>query len=577
MRSKRYFAQDLRSAVLKVRQELGPNAIILAHHRLASGIEVTAIPGKDTLEIARSNSDFVINKETLDVKDVRESFDSTVESGVQFNSSENDEKVKGTVTPKAGVTNSAVHDAKKQDAIKGKQVADREKIFSVGDSIMHDKTRRSSQQKTTASADKTAEKKIETVEYDFEAEMNTILNTHYVSLAANQVPAESRPALSQASKSKSSESIKSKQTSQASAKTRKTSTSSKKSRTKSKVHTALDGLKINTQKKQTVIRSSSQDLPLDAVPPLLMRGVNHDELIESIELRIGEHAYGDNARKNPVKAALIRQLMKLDLSPVIIQNVVDMLVSDKIDQKMLLPQAMAIIANQIPIYKEDITSIGGTIALFGATGVGKTTTIAKLAARYALRHGAEKVALITTDNNRIAATEQLRSYSNILGLPLRIAKNDIEVLNALNTFSEKEFVLIDTAGMNPKEIKQSKFYELFAGGITQIKKFQVLPATMHRTALEKISASFRDLSPDGSIITKVDETTSLGGAISVAIQNHLPIAFYGDGQTVPDDFHLARAHILMSRVASVAVQFDDLESDGVNDQFTPGIASNVSF
>lgn len=559
MRPKRYFAEDLRSAVLIVRQELGPNAIILAHQRIQSGVEITAVPGKGALEypIAASVNDEV-GDGTLGVKEVRDSFDISVKDNIPYFSV--DENEISAVT----ITNTVVHSAVKENAIEDNDVAYRGKLFSAGDTIMHDKIEKSSRQDKN---NRTKKDTTDSVEYDFEAEMNMILNTHYVSLNSDQHLIESQPAKS---KTKKTVSVQAKKLA---------TKNKKKSRSESKVHTALSKLNIKPEEKQTVIRSSKPDFPEESLPlpPILSKSRNYDQIVDSIELKIGEYAYGDTAKKNPVKAALIRQLMKLDLSPVIIQNVVDMLVSDKIDQKMLLPQAMALVANQIPIYKEDITSIGGTIALFGATGVGKTTTIAKLAARYALKHGSEKVALITTDNNRVAATEQLRTYSNILGMPLRVATNDIEVLNALNTFSEKEFVLIDTAGMNPREIKQSKFYDLFSGGITQIKKFQVLPATMHRTALEKISASFRDLSPDGSIITKVDETTSLGGAISVAIQNHLPIAFYGNGQTVPDDFHLARAHILMSRVASAAVQFDDQESDGMNDQLTPGIASNVSF
>jgi len=165
-------------------------------------------------------------------------------------------------------------------------------------------------------------------------------------------------------------------------------------------------------------------------------------------------------------------------------------------------------------------------------------------------------------------------------MPLRIARDDVEVLNALNTFSEKEFVLIDTAGMTPDEFNKSKFYDLFSGGITQIKKFLVLPATMNREALEVSARAFCDLNPDGSIITRMDEATSLGGAISVTIQNQLPVAYYGNGQTVPDDFHLARAHILMSRVVDIAAQFNgresDVDSDRENEHYTPGIINNAS-
>ena len=551
MRSKRYFAEDLRSAVLKVRRELGPNAVILAHHRNESGVEVTAAPGDDVAschEIWRPE----ISDETLDVKNVRDSYDNSIQGNVQFYNSVDKEVKQSSDSNTDVAANVKVNVG----------IADRETATSTGESLMQSQVKSSNSRLEASSIKSSGVKPVDPVEHDFEAEMDTILNTHYVSLDANK-----KQLSQQQSEPKSS---------QKSAAPRKKH-SLKHKRSESKVHTALSKLKISSEEKQTVVRSSKAETSDPLLPPVLTASFDHDEMVESIELQMGEHAYGEAARKNPVRANLIRQLMKLDLSPFIVQRVVNTLVSDKVNQKMLLPQAMALIANQIPIYKEDISSTGGTVALFGGTGVGKTTTIAKLAARYALKQGSEKVALITTDDNRIAATEQLRTYSNILGIPLRIARNDIEVLNALNTFSDKEFVLIDTAGMSPNELKKSKFYDLFAGGITQIKKFQVLPATMNRAALEKTTSAFSEFGLHGSIISKVDETTSLGGAISVAIQHNLPVAFYGNGQTVPDDFHLARAHILMSQVLDVTKQFDEQESDEVSGETTSGLVNNANF
>lgn len=495
MRSKRYFAQDFRSAVLKVKQELGSNAVILAHQRIKSGIEVTAISGNTQSEHYRAFSNDQVGDETLGVKNVRDSFESSRQESIEYFSADKD--------------------------------FTEENSTRAGNRKMHDKTANKFQGKDCADSNSES---ADNTEYDFEAEMNMILDSRPPTPLIGQPPEEL---------------------------------------------TNPDTFGSETPSKQTVIKSSKSSSSHASVPPIIDGHYDYERLVEAVEQSVGETAFGEAAKKNPAKAALIKQLMKLDISPLIIQSVADALVSDKINQKMLFPQAMALLANQIPIYKEDVTAIGGTVALFGATGVGKTTTIAKLAARYALRHGADKVALITTDDNRIAATEQLRTYSNILGMPLRIARDDVEVLNALNTFSEKEFVLIDTAGMTPYEISSSKYYDLFSGGITQIKKFMVLPATMHREALEQSTQAFSELNPDGSIITKVDETTSLGGAISVAIQNNLPVAFYGDGQTVPDDFHLARAHILMSRVADVAQHLNEQAADTQTDNYTPGIIGNA--
>jgi len=306
-------------------------------------------------------------------------------------------------------------------------------------------------------------------------------------------------------------------------------------------------------------------------------GKNHncEQLNSLIEQQVIEYAWGDIARKNPMRAQVIRQLLKLDIHPIIIQKVTDAISGDNIALKSVFPHALALIANQLSIYKEDVTACGGTVALFGATGVGKTTTIAKMAARFALRNGRGKVGLVTTDCNRLGAKEQLGIYSKIMGIPLKVVRDDMDLLDALNSFSDKSFVLIDTAGMGPKEIRSSKYFDLFSGAITQIKNFMVMPATTHRAALEKNVAAFQGIQLDGSIITKLDETASLGGLLSVTIMNNLPIAYYSNGQKIPDDFHLARAHNLVNHAVSVADQFSDTQSVEADFQDKAGIEENV--
>ena len=299
-------------------------------------------------------------------------------------------------------------------------------------------------------------------------------------------------------------------------------------------------------------------------------------LVSLVEQQVTEHAWGDIARKNPQRAQLIRQLLKLDLHPIIIQKVTEVISQDNIAPKSVFPHVLALIANQIPIYKEDVTNCGGTVALFGATGVGKTTTIAKMAARFALKHGRDKVGLVTTDSNRLGAKEQLGLYSKLLGIPLKVVHDDIDLLNALNSFSDKTFVLIDTAGMGPAEINSSKYLELFSGAVTQIKNFLVLPATTHRAVLENTAKAFQGIKLDGSIFTRLDETASLGGPISVAIMNNLPVAYFSNGQKIPDDFHLARAHNLVSRAVSVVDQLAGIQTVKAGSGDKVGIEANVS-
>jgi len=335
------------------------------------------------------------------------------------------------------------------------------------------------------------------------------------------------------------------------------------------------GLKEKESRDNNPLLQETQAQASEAEPPLLANRVSETHGSQT-DMQLLQNRTNGDARKSSEKIRLIRQLTRLDISPIIAQVVADALLSDIEDYKMLLPQALALISNQIPIYKEDVTACGGTVALLGATGVGKTTTIVKMAARYALRHGKDNVAIVTTDDKRLAAAEQLRTYCNIMGFQFKVAQDEIELLDALNTLSDKDFVLIDTAGMGPKDIRSSKYYDLFAGGITQIKNFLVMSATMHRSTLEQSTKAFANLKIDGCIITKMDETTSLGATLSAAILNNLPVAYYSNGQQIPDDFYLARSHILMSRAVSVVNQFEEQDNERFNNQDKVGIKANVS-
>jgi flagellar biosynthesis protein FlhF len=217
---------------------------------------------------------------------------------------------------------------------------------------------------------------------------------------------------------------------------------------------------------------------------------------------------------------------------------------------------------------------GGVVALVGATGVGKTTTIAKLAARYALRHGRERVALVTTDSYRIAAHEQLRTYGRILGIPVRIANSHAELSEALKLLSDKDLILIDTAGMSQRDVRLSEQFALLGEAAPNLKTFLVLSTTTHRSGLGEVVKAFGKVKLDGCILTKLDETTSLGGALSTAVEHKLPVAYVSDGQRVPEDIHIARAPNLIQRAVLVAQQTSQaLEQESLNLAFSGMVAN----
>jgi flagellar biosynthesis protein FlhF len=215
------------------------------------------------------------------------------------------------------------------------------------------------------------------------------------------------------------------------------------------------------------------------------------------------------------------------------------------------------VAVHIPVTDDDILTQGGVVALVGATGVGKTTTVAKLAARYALRYGARSVALISTDNFRIGAHEQLKAYSRILDVPVRFADSAESLQAALDCFCDKRLVLIDTAGMSQRDLRLSKQFAVLKGERERIKPYLVVSATSRLSGLEEVMRSFGELNPQGCILTKIDESTSLGQTLDMVMQHNLPVAYISDGQRVPEDLQPARAHTLVSR--SVAMMQENMQ------------------
>lgn len=262
-------------------------------------------------------------------------------------------------------------------------------------------------------------------------------------------------------------------------------------------------------------------------------------------------SWGNEVQYHPLRSRLLQRLMSLGLSPKLAKDIAAKVNEEKdFDHNWRL--ALGELSHRIPVGENEIIEQGGVVALVGATGVGKTTTIAKLAARYTLKHGPHRVALITTDNYRVAAHEQLRSYARIMGVPMRIAGDAESLREALDSLHDKELILIDTAGMSQRDMLLNKQLAMLnSEGLPEIQTYLTLATNCQRGVLSETGDKFKDMNLTGCILTKVDETISMGGALTVAIENNLPVSYFCDGQQVPEDIHLARAHSIVSR--SVAV------------------------
>ena len=178
------------------------------------------------------------------------------------------------------------------------------------------------------------------------------------------------------------------------------------------------------------------------------------------------------------------------------------------------------------------------VALVGPTGVGKTTTVAKLAANFALREK-YRVALITADTYRIAAVEQLRTYADLIGIPLEVIYTPQELRNALHQHQDKQLVLVDTAGRSPANQPQMAELESLMAVDASIEKQLVLSATTKFTECLDAVQRFKKANPQKYLFTKIDEACNLGTLVSLLYHAPKPLSYITTGQNVPDDIELA--------------------------------------
>jgi flagellar biosynthesis protein FlhF len=180
-----------------------------------------------------------------------------------------------------------------------------------------------------------------------------------------------------------------------------------------------------------------------------------------------------------------------------------------------------------------------TIALVGPTGVGKTTTVAKLAASYKLRHG-KKVGLVTSDTYRIAAVDQLRTYAEIIGLPLKVAMSPTEMATVCQGFADCDVILIDTAGRSQKDAGRLEELRGFIAAARPHQTHLVLSSTASESVMVEAAERFALVSPDRIIFTKLDEAVNFGVLITVARKVCLKLSYVTTGQEVPDHIEVGQ-------------------------------------
>ena len=260
--------------------------------------------------------------------------------------------------------------------------------------------------------------------------------------------------------------------------------------------------------------------------------------------------YAAMEQRDPGGMAALRELLGSGLSPVLARGLVKGLPPGTRTEDVMR-QVRERMERHLPLSASDhMIEHGGVYALLGPTGVGKTTTVAKLAARAVVRHGAKRVALLTSDSYRIAGFDQLRVYARILGVSLESVRDAGSFSRTLESLKDKHLVLVDTAGSSQRDDMVSEQAAMLSAG--GVQRLLLLNATCGTATVDDVISTYRKHGIDGAIVTKADEAASLAAVVEGLLRHKLPLHYVTNGQRVPEDLHLPNVAWLVRRALKLA-------------------------
>ena len=289
--------------------------------------------------------------------------------------------------------------------------------------------------------------------------------------------------------------------------------------------------------------------PMQTVP-------GHDNILVEIksmhsklQQQLSALSWNDVQLRTPHTADLLRRMLNSGFSALLARQLLDKMPAEKTQGEAWI---MEVLKRNLHVAgdTDDVVVKGGVYALIGPTGVGKTTTTAKLAARAVVRYGADKVALLTTDSYRIGAYEQLKIYGKILGVAVHAVKDTDDLRLTLSALRHKHLVLIDTVGMGQRDERVGDQNEMFdAAGV---QRLLLLNATSSGDTLEDVVRMYHSSEVVGCIATKLDEAVNLGAVLDVVVRHRLVMHYMANGQRVPEDLHTINLDYLLHRALKPA-------------------------
>ncbi len=262
-----------------------------------------------------------------------------------------------------------------------------------------------------------------------------------------------------------------------------------------------------------------------------------------IEERFGALAFMEKLQRQPRQALLSQKLLDCGFSPALIRKMVDSLPDDTDE----VSWAAGVLERNFSTGEHEpaLEESGGVFALIGSTGVGKTTSTAKLAAAFATKHGAANLGLVTLDAYRVGAHEQLRTYGRILGVPVHTAHDRASLEDLLDLLSGKKMVLIDTAGMAQRDARTRELLDMVSHRAVQ--RLLVVNAAAQGETIEDVLVAYRAGNCRGVVLSKLDEAVKIGPAVDAMIRHKLKVLAVANGQRVPEDWHRLSAATLVQR------------------------------
>ncbi len=274
-----------------------------------------------------------------------------------------------------------------------------------------------------------------------------------------------------------------------------------------------------------------------------------------LEQRLNGMAWDQFSRRSPVQATVWERLNAMGVPASLSKTLLES-VKPEHTAAEAWRFAIASLSRAVPVAGTDLAADGGTFALVGPTGVGKTTTIGKLATRYVLEHGSDSVALVTTDSFRVAAHEQLRTFGRILGVTVRVVDDGHSLRQILDSLHHKSLILIDTAGLHPSDPGQQAQLDTL-NSCRDVYKLLVLACTSQAGVLANACKTYASAGVSGCILSKLDEAGTMGEALALVIDRHFPVVYETHGQNIPDDISVAQSHKLVSKAVALSIHSDE--------------------